>query len=104
MPAQEKDVYVLGTRRCSFPFDIGEGSREKIGWINVYCSTDQGKSWKKMGQAKADAGSLPVEFETNGLYWIAMQIFSVNGTTDPLSTEDLKPVMKVRVDENPNRK
>jgi bla regulator protein blaR1 len=83
-------------RTVSIPVSMSPEVRNKTKRINLFVSTNAGKTWKMAAAAPSNTKALPFHAGADGVYWFALQ--SSPEVDDPAdSPPNLKPVMKVRI-------
>ncbi len=93
----DNDVEVLHEKTFEIPFTITEKRRVDLAKINLFVSTDSGRSWRLYESCPPTAEAVTFVSEKDSEYWFAVQLVSKSGV---LSTEikDLTAQLKVRID------
>jgi len=99
-PAQDArdDVYKLNQRSFKVPVRIDRDRRDEIEQVDLYVSTDQGKSWEKAGTLAPVEDSFRYTAPTEGVYWFAVQIVLKNKSKEPADSRKFEPALKVSVE------
>lgn len=97
-PAQE----IVYSRKSVFhiPFDI-EPSKPRPRQIQLYVSTDLGRTWLQAGQATAEHRGFAFTANRDGLYWFTVRIIESDGRANPATTDGMQPQVRVFVDTGP---
>jgi hypothetical protein len=82
------------------PFETDPGSR-KLQQIQLYASSDLGKSWHPYANATPDRPGFEFHAEKDGIYWFALRTIDQDGKTYPATLDGLQVGLKVCVDTQP---
>jgi hypothetical protein len=101
LPAQvPDDVRVSPSRERSFriPFQTQTGER-RIREVQLYYSTDQGRTWQQYATATPEQGYFP-QFNApqDGTYWFSVRTLDIQGRLNPPSNDGFRAGLKVLVD------
>jgi hypothetical protein len=94
-PAPE--VSVLDTRDFVLPILVRPGRQDEIRTVRVFVSTDEGTTWKVVGNFKPTDKDAPFAAPRDGSYWFAVQVVYRSGEADPKNLSDLRAAQKVLV-------
>ncbi len=102
VPAQDVPGGILHTRVRTFrvPFNVGPGA-QNLSQLNLYVSTDSGRSWQSVASAPPDQGYFRFSTERDGTYWFAVQSFDKSNRVFPATMDGATPNLKVVVDTQP---
>src|SRR5262245_3191934 len=100
--AQTTPNDIIYTRQALFriPLVIDKG-REFLREIQLYVSTDQGRTWYRAGSTTPDAKGFEFRAERDGQYWFTLQTIDRDNRADPLTMQGARPQLKVYVDTQP---
>lgn len=101
-PAQDaaSSVLYLKTRQLRVPFNLGPGS-QTLSQLNLYVSTDAGRSWRSVASAPPDQGYFRFDSERDGTFWFNIQQIDKSNQAFPPSMDGKAPMVKVIVDSTP---
>lgn len=101
-PAQEGPAGILFTRNRQFrvPFNLGAGA-QTLDSLQLYVSTDFGKSWTQVASAPPNQGYFRFATERDGQFWFAVQTTDKNNRPYPATMDGATPNLKVIVDNVP---
>jgi len=91
------DAVVIHTRHFKFPVEIDPARRGQIKETRLWMSRDQGATWKRSGAITPNEGFIPFHAPEDGLYWFAVQVIDMDGTTRPREVEAIHVSQKVLV-------
>lgn len=94
------DTYPMNERHISIPIRFDAAKRQEIRELDLYCSRDQGLTWKQESVATPSQDSFQFYAPTDGTYWFSLVVKNQKGDTDPpgLDLNHLAPSLKVIVD------
>jgi hypothetical protein len=100
--AQESSSKVLYSnyRHFRIPFQAGPG-KERLKQLQLYYSTDQGRTWQPSAVAAPDQGGFSFICDHDGLYWFTVQTLDTAGRYYPATLDGAQPSLKVIVDTQP---
>src|SRR5436190_15296454 len=104
-PALSDAPFPIRDNRFEIPIRIDETRRNDIKALELYVSTDQGKTWNQAGLAKPDDKAFAFQAQTDGEYWFSVAIVDLQNRREPRQP-NLGPIgQKVLVDtQRPNVK
>jgi hypothetical protein len=100
--AQAPPGDVTFTRLSTFriPFQT-EPNERRIKQIQLYVSTDQGRTWDYYVSVAPDRNGFDFRAQRDGAYWFAVRTIDLDGHSFPLNMEGARPGLKVVVDTQP---
>jgi hypothetical protein len=101
--AQEGGTPVIFSRFRHFkiPINLGPGGQERLKQLQLFVSTDMGKSWQPSAVVPPTEANFRFICERDGLYWFAVQSLDKNGKYFPPALDGVAPNLKVLVDTLP---
>jgi len=87
-------------RHFRIPFQAGPGAN-RLKQLQLFVSTDQGKSWQLSASAPPEQGSFRFMSDDDGYYWFAVQTLDNEGHLYPASLDATPPSLRVVVDTLP---
>lgn len=75
--------------------------RQRIDEVQLYWSTDRGRTWRQYANARSDARSFPFSAPRDGEYWFAVRTRDREGRLYPPTLEGVAPGLRVIVDTAP---
>lgn len=97
--AQEGIVYAP-YRHFRVPF-TKSSPEQRLKQVQLYVSTDQGKSWQQAATAAPEQGQFKFLTEKDGYFWFAVQTQDNDGRLYPVRMDGATPNLKVVVDTQP---
>lgn len=85
-------------RHFFIPYTLGEKGRERLKQLQLFVSTDRGKSWKPVAVAPPEQEKFSFISERDGTYWFTVQTLDTQGKYFPPNMESFYPGLKVVVD------
>jgi len=82
------------------PFQVDPGP-PRLREVQLYSSTDQGRTWQPSGTAAPDKGWFTFTADHDGLYWFAVRTVDLEGHPYPVSLDGARPGLRVVVDSQP---
>jgi len=82
------------------PFQA-EAGPTRLKEVQLYYSTDQGRTWQPYASAAPEQGWFKFTAERDGLYWFAVRTLDADGRPFPASMEGARPGLRVVVDSQP---
>ncbi len=100
--AQEGNVPQAFTRSPVFKIPFSQDGNERR-WrqVELYVSTDQGRTWNLRANVRPNEGSFVYTAEQDGNYWFATRTVDLDGRSFPTSMDNAAPQLKVVVDTQP---
>jgi hypothetical protein len=95
--APASDVYYSRQLVFRIPYSTDAGER-RVKEVQLYASTDQGRSWQPYANTSADQPFFKFTAEHDGLFWFAVRTVDLEGRAYPPTLEGLRPGLKVVVD------
>ena len=86
--AGPSDVDHINARSFSIPIDISGGQRDKIAELELFVSTDEGKTWTRTSVISPDKGGFTYTAPVDGLYWFRVC------TVDKMENREPKDIYK----------
>jgi hypothetical protein len=100
--AQEPARDVVYSRFSVFQIPYHTDARDnRIDQLQLFVSTDQGRTWQASNVATPDKHFFRFEAEADGLYWFTVRTRDRSGRYYPATLEGAKPSLKVIVDTHP---
>lgn len=101
-PAQDVPGGVLYSHARQFrvPFNVGGGAAN-LSQLQLWVSTDTGRSWQSVASAPPDQGFFRFSTERDGVFWFAVQSIDKNNNPFPARMDGATPNLKVIVDTVP---
>jgi hypothetical protein len=102
VPAQETSGGIIFSRYRQFriPFNSGT-SAGRLKQLQLYVSTDQGRSWQASVSAPPEQGHFQFNCNRDGYYWFTVQTQDTEGRLYPASLDGAAPSLKVAIDTQP---
>jgi WD40 repeat protein len=98
MPVADRDVIQVAVRQFAIPFLVPANGHD-LKEVQLYASTDQGKTWELTAVATPDQGRFQVTVPRDGLYWYSVRALKNDGSAVPADVATLVPQLKVQVKE-----
>jgi hypothetical protein len=95
------DESFIKTRSFSIPINITGGQKEKISEIELFVSTDEGKTWNKTSVIPPEKGGFSYTAATDGMYWFKVCTVDKAGNREPNDIYKQGRVEKIFVDTLP---
>jgi hypothetical protein len=92
------DVLFINQRTFKVPVRIEPGRGKRLKQVLLYCSTDQGQSWREVGTIPPSADAFSFRVPRDGIYRFAVQTEDTDGRRSPASLDTLPPALVVCVD------
>lgn len=90
------------SRSFRIPFQVEDSDRGRIKEVQLWVSTDLGRSWRAAGHTSPDQTAFPAYHATrDGEYWFAVRTLDNQGRLYPSDEASVRPSMKVLVDTTP---
>jgi hypothetical protein len=99
-PIQPQTLYAR-QRQINIPFDPDLAEAHRLKQLQLYYSTDQGRSWHLGATAAPDQKRFNFIAEGDGLYWFAVQTTDQQNRNYPEKVEALAPALRVIFDTVP---
>ncbi|MBM4068170.1 MAG: hypothetical protein FJ271_04405 [Planctomycetes bacterium] len=87
-------------RHFKIPFK-GSTPEQRLKQLQLFVSTDQGKSWQQAATAPPEQGHFKFLTEKDGYFWFAVQTQDSDGRLYPVRMDGATPNLKVVVDTQP---
>lgn len=102
--AQEAGSDTIYTRQPVFriPFQAEPGER-RLKQVQLYVSTDQGRSWHPYANVRPEEGSFIFTATRDGHYWFTVRTVDFDNRGNPLTMDNARAGLKVCVDTQPPR-
>ena len=81
--AAGSDVDYINARSFSIPIEISGGQKEKIHELQLFVSTDEGKTWIGTASMPPDRSDFTYTALIDGNYWFKVCTVDVNGKQAP---------------------
>lgn len=98
LSAPADDPYVLTDPNFLIPLNFDESKRASVREVLLYVSTDQGRTWLKVAEAKPDAKEFTYTARNEGLYFFAVQSVDKSGVADPPDVSKSPKFLKIQYD------
>ena len=92
------DVYPMKDTRFEIPIKVEPARRGDIARIELYISTDQGRTWQQRGSVAPDTPSFPFLAKADGTYWFSIVVIDKNNNREPRDIYTAPVGMKVLID------
>ncbi|CAN5206173.1 hypothetical protein BH10PLA2_BH10PLA2_06530 [soil metagenome] len=89
------------SRGFSIPVTIAGGSQEKLKAVELYVSTDDGRTWNQQSSITPDRGEFIYTAPTDGMYWFKVCTIDKAGNKDPKDPFKEGKASKILVDTLP---
>lgn len=90
------------SRSFRIPFQVEEADRGRIKEVQLWVSTDLGRSWRAAGHTAPDQTAFPAyHAPRDGEYWFAVRTLDTQGRLYPSDEAHVRPSMRVLVDTTP---
>jgi hypothetical protein len=99
--AQDIPAEINYTRYREFNIPIRDENLRQYRQLQLYVSTDQGKTWQPSALAPPDRRSFRFVAVKDGLYWFTVQAQDHQGQLFPPTLENAQPGLKVVIDTRP---
>jgi hypothetical protein len=86
--AAGSDVDAINARSFSIPIDISGGQKDKIHELELFVSTDEGKTWTRTAVIPPEKGGFTYTAPTDGVYWFRVC------TVDKMENREPKDIYK----------
>src|SRR5262245_37896639 len=101
-PGQDNGGGIIFTRYRQFRIPFNPGPAEnRIKQLQLFVSTDQGRSWQPSAAAAPDKRFFSFTAERDGYYWFAVQTLDADNKLNPVTFDNVAPSMKVVIDTQP---
>ncbi|HMC90094.1 MAG TPA: hypothetical protein VKI17_11130, partial [Gemmataceae bacterium] len=101
-PGQETVGGIIYSRYRQFRIPFQTAGQKPLKQLNLYVSTDQGRTWYANVSAPPDQGHFRFQTDRDGAYWFAVQTVEQDGRPFPQSMDGAQASLKVVVDtQNP---
>ncbi len=108
-PALPADVFSLPNNRFDIPIKVDPARKSAIQLLELYVSTDQGRTWSQRGTATPESTAFSYTSDVDGEYWFSVIIVDRGGHREPPSpsrgpvgqkvlVDTLKPEVKLHTD------
>src|SRR5262245_25461050 len=91
----------MRVRQFKVPFNIGPGDRDRLKQLQLYVSSDAGRSWQSIASAPPEQGYFRFSTPTDGVFWFAIQTFDKANVAFPENMNSAAPNLKMIVDTRP---
>src|SRR5271154_1218232 len=86
------DVIPMKDRSFQLPIrSIDPAHRAELRELVLYCSTDEGRSWKRFNSVAPDARAFIVSLNEDGMYWFNVCVVDRQGTQEPADPAKVPP-------------
>ncbi|MFT3882342.1 MAG: hypothetical protein QM703_22160 [Gemmatales bacterium] len=93
----DNDVEILHEKAFEIPFTIEKERRADLAKINLFVSTDSGRTWRLQESCHPTAEAVTFVSDRDGEYWFSVQLVSKSGALSA-EVKDLAAQLKVRID------
>jgi hypothetical protein len=95
----DAEIPIIKSERRVFriPFNISPERRNGIESLELWHSSDEGKTWQCADQVKPGASSFIYRASQEGMHWFTVRTRATNGRANPEQITDLRPTMKVLI-------
>jgi hypothetical protein len=97
-PVVPKDVTFLKDNRIEIPFNIDPARQSEIAALELYVSTNEGRSWAKAGVARANQTSFYYTAYADSFYWFTVRVIDKQNRREPEDLSTAPILQKVLVD------
>ncbi len=77
------DVEHLDTRAFQIPISVQPSQKSEIRELQLFTSTDLGKTWEKSSAVGPDSDCFEFVAPTDGMYWFAVRVLKKDGAFEP---------------------
>jgi hypothetical protein len=91
----------MRVRQFKVPFNIGPGDRDRLKQLQLYVSSDAGRTWQAIASAPPEQGYFRFSTPTDGAFWFAIQTFDKANVAFPENMNSPAPNLKMIVDTRP---
>src|SRR5688500_12085349 len=77
------EVYHVPKHRFEIPIRVDPLRQSSIRALELYTSTDRGRTWQQSGSATADQTSFPFAAQTDGEYWFIVVVVDKHNRREP---------------------
>ena len=98
LDSADVSTYKTRSRVLHIPLHLDAARRAEVKVFELFASTDEGKTWKKVAACEPTKAMFQLEVAADGTYWLALKVKLLEGDVEPVADSALKPVMKVIVD------
>jgi hypothetical protein len=92
------DLVPISQRSFTIPIRIDPSRRGEIKELQLYASSDQGKTWSQVSVATPDKDSFTYYAPTDGVYWFSVCVVDQRGGREPTDINKAPPGQKVLID------
>jgi hypothetical protein len=92
------DVHTINHRSFQIPFHVDPGQRARIRELELYSSTDRGRTWVQEATAGADQTSYRFCAPSDGEYWFRVAVVDTQGNRQPDDVAKAGAGIKIRVE------
>jgi hypothetical protein len=91
------DVLRVESRQLQIPVLIKPAQRDTIKELQLFASTDEGRTWQRVASLRLDGDAFRFEAPGEGIYWFSLRIVKNDGTAEPANASRLPAALKVQV-------
>lgn len=99
--AMPPDVFPMKDRNFEIPITIAEGQRDRIRELQLYVSSDEGKTWNQHSVVPPDKSAFTYFAPTDGMFWFKVRTVDKQGNQEPSDIYKSDAVRKILVDTLP---
>src|SRR5262245_41024324 len=77
------DVVPINQSDFQIPIRIDPARRDEIKELQLFYSTDQGRTWQMIAVATPDSSSFPFHAPADGIYWFSVCVVDKKGNREP---------------------
>jgi beta-lactamase regulating signal transducer with metallopeptidase domain len=97
-PARSLSSYIIHDKQFNLPLSVPPHLRSEVGWVVLYLSRDDGKTWQTYAKSSPDSASVRFEASENGDYWFTVEMVDKQGRPLPgMPAGPREPMLKVTV-------
>src|SRR5262245_5576784 len=100
-PGQESSGGIIYSRHRHFRIPFSAAPGQKLKQLNLYVSSDQGKSWQMATSTAPTQTHFEFNADRDGFFWFAVQAIDGDGKASPPSMDNAQPNLKVVIDTQP---
>lgn len=97
-PGSLPEVQVWRSSSLRFPVNLSHSARDRYRELQLYYSTDHGKSWRLQSKTDVQAQYFKVNDLTDGEYWFVVCVVTSDGRREPSTFKDITPHQRIRVE------
>jgi RNA polymerase sigma factor (sigma-70 family) len=97
-PNRADSYATFNTRKFAIPLQVDPDKKSEIKSLQLYMSTDLGKSWQQYAQSGSDVKFFTIQLPKDGAYWFQLVTVYNSGRREPPELNQSTEGMKIYVD------